>query len=141
MKKLAATVLVLALACSAETFKDVRFLHKAEGKEKADLVEGLLDVGAKELQFRSAATSVNIAYDNVTKMVYEKAAKPRYAAGLLLAWPLLFTKSKQHYLTVQYKDAAGGKYGVFRLDKDNFREILAAVESASGGKVERSEER
>lgn len=80
--------------------------------------------------------------DSVTNAVYERASKPRYAAGLLLAWPLLFTKSKQHYLTLQYKaDSGEGRYAVFHLDKGNFREVLAATEAAIGKKVERSEEK
>jgi hypothetical protein len=56
---------------------------------------------------------------------------------LLLAWPLLFTKSKAHWLKVQQD----GAYAMFRLDKGNYREVLAATEAATGLKVERQEER
>jgi len=71
-------------------------------------------------------------------LLYEKAAKPRYAAGLLSGGPLLFTKSKKHYLTVDYIDAAGApRYAIFHLDKSNFQEALDRAESETGKKVER----
>jgi hypothetical protein len=61
---------------------------------------------------------------------------------MLVAWPLLFTKSKKHWLTFQYSDASGtGQYAIIRLDKSNFREALATVEAETGKKVERTEER
>jgi hypothetical protein len=78
---------------------------------------------------------LRIPISDITNVVYERASKPRYAAGLLLTWPLLLTKSKQHYLTMQH-----GDYSIFRLDKSDYREVLAAVEAATGRRIERFEE-
>jgi hypothetical protein len=127
----------------ADTFKDVKYFHKAEGKEKAEPVDGSLyiDGGAQMIVFKAKETSLAISTMAVTNLVYERTARPRYAEGILIAWPLLFTKSKQHYLTIQYAEQDQRKYAMFRLDKGNCREILAAVEAATGRKVERSEER
>jgi hypothetical protein len=44
-------------------------------------------------------------------------------------------------LTIQYTEQDHGKYALFRLDKSNSREILAAAEAATGKTVERSEEK
>jgi hypothetical protein len=53
--------------------------------------------------------------------VYERTSTPRYAAGLFLAWPLLFTKEKKHFVTFQYKDSSSdGKYAIFQLTSQGF---------------------
>jgi hypothetical protein len=95
---------------------------------------GKLVLGASDIEF---APSLRIPLSSVRTLIYERSSKPRYAAGLLIAWPLLFTKSKQHYLTVQH--ATG--YGVFQLPKGSYMEVLAAMEAATGKHVERHEER
>lgn len=60
----------------------------------------------------------------------------------MLAWPLLFTKSKKHFVTIQYTDATGqGKFEIVRLDKGNFTLALATLEADTGIKIERTEER
>jgi hypothetical protein len=146
--------LALAVLLEAETFKNVEYLYKPEGKDKGQQVEGKLNfnIPAKKITFESKRIptafgshdpiSLELAVDAITDVVYERTSKPRYAAGLLLAWPLLFTKEKKHFLTVQYKDGEGiGRYAIFHLDKGNVLEILAATEAFTGKKVERSEER
>jgi hypothetical protein len=117
----------------------------AAGSKKGETVAGTLrfDTAKKEVGFldKKGNPAVDIKYDSIKSMLYEKTAKPRYAAGLLLAWPLLFTKSKKHYLTIQYSDASGsGQFIIIHLDKSNFREAIARAESETGKKVDRSEE-
>jgi hypothetical protein len=117
----------------------------AAGSKKGETVGGTLrfDSGKKEVEFldKKGTADVDVKYDSIKSILYEKTSKPRYAAGLLLAWPLLFTKSKKHYLTIQYTDAAGtGAFAIIHLDKSNFREAIARAESETGKKVERSEE-
>jgi hypothetical protein len=120
--------------------------RSAAGEKKGQTIDGTLrfDSASKEVQFfkkLDAPPEFTLKYDAIKSMLYEKTAKPRYAAGLILAWPLLFTKSKKHFLTIQYTDAAGtGQFAIIRLDKGNFREALARAESETGKKVERSEE-
>ncbi len=149
--------LVLGLACvlfapgvsfAQNKFEHAEYLRAATaGQKKGDPVKGTLtfDGGKKEVVFlgsKDAIEQLRIPYSAIKTMLYEKTAKPRYAAGLLIAWPLLFTKSKQHYLTIQYNDAAGtGQYAVIHLDKNNARQALAAAEAETGKKVERAEEK
>ena len=103
----------------------------------------ILDPLAKELRFETKGISqFEVRYEAITSMLYERAAKPRYGAGLLVAWPLLFTKSKKHFFTVQYKGTDGsGQFAVIQLDKSNYQLALAATETQTGKKIDRTEER
>jgi len=139
----AVALIAFSAVLQAETFKDVEYMYKPAGKVKGERVGGALDFDAAstKVMFESKQVALDIPAASITNLVYERAAQPRYTTGLLLAWPLLFTKSKKHYLTIQYTDNGLGKYAVSKLDKGNFREILAAAEATTGKKVERSEEK
>ncbi len=145
----AAVLVVVFTGMSAGVLADGRFINanlvvpKDDGK--AQEVEGVLisDTKAKVLRFESGGRAAfEIPFGKVKSILYERTAKPRYGAGLLLAWPLLFTKSKKHFVTIQYADASGkGKFEIVRLDKGNFSMALATLEADTGIKVERTEER
>ena len=108
-------------------------------------VKGILvsDTKARHVSFDTGGTvPFQIPFDAIRSIHYERAATPRYAAGLLLAWPLLFTKSKQHFLTIQYTEETGqGKFQIVRLDKNNFRTALDTLQADTGVKIDRTEER
>ena len=108
-------------------------------------VGGILvsDAKAKQVSFDSSGSlPFQIPFDRIKSIRYERSATPRYAAGLLVAWPLLFTKSKQHFLTIQYAGLSGeGKYQIVRLDKNNVRVALDTIEADTGVTIARSEER
>lgn len=112
---------------------------------KMQEVEGRLvsDTASKRVRFETGGRmAFEVPFESIKSILYEKASKPRYTAGLLLAWPLLFTKSKKHYVTIQYADASGqGKFEIIRLDKGNFSLALATLEADTGIKIERTEER
>lgn len=138
--------LVLASAAFGQNFDHAQYFPKATpGQKKSDPVKGVfrIDGNSKEIQFlgKGGASAVSIKMDNIKSILYERTAKPRYAEGLLIAWPLLFTKSKSHYLTIQYNDEKeGSQYAIIRLDKSNYRDALASIEARTGKQVQRSEE-
>ncbi|MCC6368180.1 MAG: hypothetical protein IT165_32040 [Bryobacterales bacterium] len=138
-------IAITAVTLGAQQFKDVEYFQRTEGKDKAEKIDGnlIFDKTGNSIQFAHKNNSLlKVPAAAIKNVVYERAAKPRYAAGLLLAWPLLFTKSKSHFLTVQYTDEKGvGQYVVFRLSKGNYREVLAAAEAFTGKPVQKSEER
>ena len=143
-----ATLLLLALVlspASASTFEKAEyFKNAAAGQKKGDKIQGSLIVEDYEIRFvgRKGEAEVNIPASAIRKVQYERAAKPRYAEGILIAWPLLFTKSKKHYLTVHYTDSSGAsQYMLVRLHKSNFRMALAEIEARTGSTVERIEEK
>lgn len=145
-----ATILAFGVATVAQcqsSFDRAEYLKAAElsGKKKGEAVKGSVyfDSSAKNIEFheKKSGTDLSIPYGSVKSLLYERASKPRYAEGILIAWPLLLTKSKKHYLTIQYADAGGtGKYAILHLDKSNYQAILAEAEAQTGKKVERSEE-
>ncbi|MBK9316471.1 MAG: hypothetical protein IPM55_19840 [Acidobacteria bacterium] len=133
-----------ALLQADNSFKDAQYFVKEAGKDKAKPVKGVLSFEAerKIVRFTSKEEALEIPYNQISGMTYEKTSKPRYALGLLVAWPLLFTKSKGHYLTIQYKQPdKDGQFALIRLDKSNYQIALATAEAQTGVKVERIEER
>ena len=139
-------VFVAAPAFAQTDFSKAEYFPKATpGQKKVKSLNGTLrfNTSQKEVQFLNENNSVlTIPYGTVKSMSYERASKPRYAAGLLLAWPLLFTKSKKHWLTIQFTgDDGAGQFAIIRLDKSNFREALATAESETGKKIEREQEK
>jgi hypothetical protein len=112
--------------------------------EKPQALKGTLvfDPELKSIQFvGNGVTQLDVGYKSITGMLYEKTAKPRYGWGLLVSWPLLFTKSKSHYFTIQYKNPEGaGDFAIVRLHNKNYQVALATAEAQTAMKVERIEE-
>jgi hypothetical protein len=138
-------IFTFALASFATDFDKAQYFRKTDNGKKSDPVKGVVcvDPTAKEIRFVNHDGKVEFAVPamKIKNIVYERTAKPRYAEGLLIAWPLLFTKSKSHYLTVQFENASGaGEYAIVKLDKSNYREVLATIEAHTGQKIQRSEE-
>ena len=151
LRKLTAPGLVFVLlvsVCFAQgqfEFDKAHYIMQTAGSEKFEVIPGVLrfDSAKKEVQFveTKGTPALSIKYEEIKEMLHEDAAKPRYAAGLLLGGPLLFTKSKKHFLTFDYIDLAGTpKYAIIHLDKSNFQEALARAESETGKKVEHIEQ-
>ena len=140
----AGVVFVLLLSvCFAQgqfDFDKAVYIKPMEGA-KGEPLPGVLrfDTTKKEMQFAitSGSPALSVKYEAIKGLLYEYTAAPRYAAALVVP-PLLFTKSKKHYLTVSYLDAAGTpRYAMFHLDKSNFQEVLTRAESETGKKMER----
>jgi hypothetical protein len=124
-------------------FSDAQHLV-SKGDNKTDEIKGSLvsDTHTRVVRFEAGADSFVIPFSAIRSLLYERSAKPRYAEGLLLAWPLLFTKSKKHFVTIQYSDPSGqGRFEIVRLDKNNVQTALQTLEADTGVRVERSEER
>ena len=64
-------------------------------------------------------------------VAYESAKSPRVKAATLLTSLALFSSGKKHWLTIEYE----GGYAYMRLDKNNQRQIRAAL-GAAGFEVE-----
>jgi hypothetical protein len=149
-------VLISCVSLGAQTFKGIDYLYRTDdsAKTKPIFVLGTItfDATNKSMTFKSSPrtkyeirhgfpeVNLGITNETISSALYERAATPRYGWGIIVAWPLLFTKEKKHFLTVQYKEKDQGRYAVFQLDKNNFREVLAATEATLGKTVERSEE-
>ena len=67
----------------------------------------------------------------MTGVAYESAKSPRVKTATFLTPLALFSSGKKHWLTIEYE----GGYAYMRLDKNNRRQIRAAV-GAAGFDVE-----
>jgi hypothetical protein len=77
-------------------------------------------------------------------MVYAQSKHPRWKAGAgaavavgVLAAPVFFMKNTKHWLTLR----GAGEAIVPRLDKNNYRLVLPALEARTGRPVEVASER
>ena len=141
LKTIAMTTLLLSIAIAgsaASSAFDKSMLIMSTDDGKTEKVNGVLRIDENQIEFdtKKGDTIFTADFEDVSKLIYERTKKPRYSAGLLLAWPLLFTKEKQHYITVQ----AEGKYAFIKVHKGRYRAVIAALESSSGMEVERLEE-
>lgn len=129
---------------AAQEFPNAEIYIKAPGQAKAQPVKGSLvvDPGLRQVRFvTNGMAQFAAGYGQIRSIVYERAAKPRIGLGVLVAWPLIFTKSKSHFLTFQYTAASGaGDFAIVRLDKTNYQIALATLEAETGVHIERSEE-
>lgn len=138
-----AMLLVTALAPAQIQFDGAEYtMPLPSGQGKGDVYEGTLrfDKSRKEVQFLSKGGSVplRVKFAAIKSMLYERTARPRYALTVFA----FLTKSKKHYLTIDYTNVLGARqFALIRLDKDNYREVLAAAEAETGKKVERTEDR
>jgi len=134
---------LLASVCSAQSqvdFDKAVYIKPVEA-QKGEAIAGVLrfDSTKREVQFveTSGALALSVKYEAIKGLLYEDTARPRYAVGLIVP-PLVFTKSKKHYLTIDYMDVAGKPYyAIIHLDKSNFQEALNRAESETGKKLER----
>lgn len=119
-----------------------------------DPIEGRLDttnpaaltLTPEKKEFKD--TVLTIPYDHIIDLEYGQKAGRRVGAAIgttVLLGPIglltLFSKKRDHFLTIGYKDAAGmDQVAVIELGKDLVRTTLPIVETRSGKSVEYQDE-
>jgi len=146
-----AVLLCLALAgelYASRQFGKVEYLPpKVEGhKHGSDPIKGHVsfDKEKKAVEFQNdkGQQIASVPYDKIKSMLYEKTSHPRYTEAILISPFFLFSKTKKHFLTVQYTDERGdGKFMMLHMDKSNAEDIVNTAEAQTGQKVTREEER
>lgn len=109
-------------------------------KEKA---EGPFDVKSETaIQFSTKKEgSIEIPYASITGLEYGQKAGRRVAVAVMVSPLALFSKKRNHYLTVSFTDTDGKEQsGVFELGKDIVRTTLTIIETRSGKKIEFQDE-
>lgn len=80
--------------------------------------------------------SVTIPYSAVTELEYGQKAGRRVAVAVLVSPLALFSKKRNHFLTITYKDKSGMEQaGVFELGKDIVRTSLKILEVRTGKEI------
>ena len=103
--------------------------EKAEGK--------LLTTSESEIVFQSGGKgSLSIPYAAISELEYGQKAGRRVAVAVMVSPLALFSKKRNHYLTLTYKDTDGKEQaGVFELGKDIVRTTLKILEVRSGKEI------
>lgn len=96
-----------------------------------------------------AYTDWKVPYEKITALSYGQHAGRRVGATVALgvttlgigALPVLFSKKRRHYLTIEYLDDAGKQQAaIFEVGKDAVRTTLKTLEVRTGKKVEYEDE-
>lgn len=86
---------------------------------------------------------VTIPYEQVDKFSYEYTKKHRITAGAITMVAslgagaiVMLTKSKSHWLYIDYHEQSVAKNVVIRMDKGDYKKIFEAVKTHTGKDVE-----
>jgi hypothetical protein len=145
MKKIISTLVFILTACIFSPGEDATFhvrVPNLKGKQaKALLVfsdaRKSLDIGGAKRNFAT------IDYGQIDRFSYEYTKEHRIKQGALLMPAsatvgaiVMLTKSKSHWLEIDYHDADIPKSLVFRMDKHDYLCILDALKAHTGKDAE-----
>lgn len=108
--------------------------------------EAVLDISDEKVV---SFTGWKVPYEKVTALSYGQHAGRRVGATVALgvttlgigALPVLFSKKRRHYLTIEYLDEAGKQQAaIFEVGKDAVRTTMKTLEVRTGKKVEFEDE-
>jgi hypothetical protein len=133
--------ITVGVCASEETsFRSIK-VTDAKGREnKAVLTFSDND---KAVEVRPAkGNSVSIPYAAIEKFSYEFTKRHRVNEGTVLTAPIgvgavaMLTKSRSHWLEIDYQDQDLPKTFVVRMDKKNYIRILDAIKAHTGKDAE-----
>ncbi|MEP7337596.1 MAG: hypothetical protein ABI977_07605 [Acidobacteriota bacterium] len=124
----------------AQTFSKTKMID-AKGKE----VPVSLEFDKTGLAVKALKAPVaDVPYDSINKLSYEMASRHRVKEGAVVMIAslgvgavVMMTKSKNHWLYVDYKDADGKPKDItLKLDKSEYEKVLKTAKEMSGKDVE-----
>ena len=93
--------------------------------------------GHESLVIHAGKSDLAIPYDKINIIEYGQNVSRRYAAAVLISPLLLLSKSRKHFVTLEYIDSDGKQQAlVFRAGKGDIRGLLAALEARTGRRIE-----
>jgi hypothetical protein len=118
-------------------FKDAKIREQVGDKTKdSDALlmynDTALVIHAGDSSLKTPHILKTITYGDVTGAEYTFGKSPRVSAALLVSPLFLFNSSKSHWLTVH----TAADYAVLRLEKNNYKLVLAEFEKRTGKRVE-----
>jgi hypothetical protein len=135
------TLAVANLSLAEETTFKVK-LADAKGKQ-AD-ANMILSDNNKNIVVRVADhDAVTIPYDQLDKFSYEYTKKHRITQGAIVMVAslgagaiVMLTKSKSHWLYINFHEQNAPKSVVLRMDKNDYKNICASLKTHTGKEVE-----
>lgn len=133
---------VFSLSFAEETnFRGVK-LADAKGKQ-ADASLTFSDNNKAVIVRVADRDFVTIPYDQMDKVSYEYTKKHRITQGAIVMVAslgagavVMMTKSKSHWLYIDYHEQNVPKTLVLRMDKHEYKNIIAAVDTDTGKQVQ-----
>lgn len=87
--------------------------------------------------FYSKHTQVKVPYERINLLEYGQKVDRRYLAAVVISPLFMLAKKRQHFLTVGFQDNDGHQQAmVFRVDKNDIRLTLVALEARTGQQVQ-----
>ena len=130
------------LALAEETTFNTCKLADVKGKQ-ADARLTLSDANKNLLVRVSDRDLVTIPYENLDKISYEYTKKHRITQGAIVMVAslgagaiVMLTKSKSHWLYIDYREQSVPKNLVLRLDKSDYQKVIASIKTHTGKDVE-----
>jgi len=139
MKKLLAVALLVVLACPTLLAVDGdKAMYMGGTVAIQEKMEGKLDVSnEKNLTFAYKRLTWTLPFDQIVELEYGQKAGRRVAVGVLVSPWALFSKKRNHYLTISFKDLEGKEQAVvFELGKDIVRTTLKVLQVRSGKEIQ-----
>jgi len=144
MKKFIATLLIVAFTTSGVAF-DASFTGVKLADVKGKQADARLNFNDTEMKLEINVADkplVSIPYDNLDKVSYEYTKKHRITQGAIVMVAslgagaiVMLTKSKSHWLYLDYHEQSAPKSVVLRMDKNEYQKILDAVKAHTGKDV------
>jgi hypothetical protein len=96
----------------------------------------LLTTDPVALAFQSKKNIVRIPYDRIDQIEYGQKVDRRVLEAVLLSPLFVLTKRRDHYVTVGFAMDDGQRQALlFRVEKDDVRALLVALEARTGRTV------
>ncbi len=116
----------------------------ADAKGKQADANMVLSDNNKNIVVRVAdRDAVTIPYDQLDKFSYEYTKKHRVTQGAIVMVAslgagaiVMLTKSKSHWLYIDFHEQNAPKSVVLRMDKNNYKNICASVKTHTGKEVQ-----
>jgi len=134
------TLLVSSCLADEVAFNGVKL---ADNKGKQADAHLILDDSQHDLIIRVADRDfVDVPYDHLDKVIYEYTKKHRITEGAIVMVAslgagavVMMTKSKSHWLYINYHDGDVPKTLVLRMEKGQYKKICNAIEAHTGKAV------
>ena len=139
-----AVILMVALNVSFGEETAFNGCKLADVKGKQAEARLIFSDDAKSVIVRSVDRDVvTIPYENIDKFSYDYAKKHRITQGAIVMVAslgagaiVMLTKSKSHWLYIDFHEQNAPKSVVLRMDKNEYQKIFAAVKTHTGKDVQ-----
>lgn len=145
MRKVRFVLSILCLVSSSCLAEETSFHHVKVPDHKGRQVHALLTFSDqnKAVEVRpDKGSEVRIPYSSIEKFSYEFTKRHRVNEGTVLSTPIgvgavaMMTKSRAHWLEIDYQDQDLPKAYVVQMDKKNYIRILDAIKAHTGKEAE-----